>query len=216
MKPLIRGSLGELQDLVEVGAVGEDLRRDRVEHAQRASLVDDVDGPSDVSHAVVGRPVARVGDGVDRGFSTRIVRHPAPRPASASTSESPIIQLRGEVDVERRGGLEQHARLRLAAVAGPREAGVDRIGVVQAVAVVVDHDALARQAAERRARGPRGDPRAKPCPWPRLAGSRQRRHGSRASGYDGSRRPLPGRAGRPPRQWGLRTTRRRRPRRARR
>ena len=98
----------------------------------------------------------------------------------------------GEVDVEVGSSLQQHPGLRLPAVARLCELGVDRIGMVQAVAVVVDRDSTSRRAVERRAREPREGPRARPFPSPRLVGSRQRRYGSRVSGYDGSRQLLPG------------------------
>ena len=197
MKPLTRASRSELEDLLEIGAVREDLRRDRLEHRSARLPRDDVGGLGDVAHPEVGRPPSRRRC-ADCGFSTRIVRHPAARPASASTSESPIIQLRERSMSSVGGGLQQHPRLRLPTVARPRQRrGRSRRGGAGSSGSRRSR-LLGRRAVERRARAPREGPRARPCPWPRLVGSRQRRYGSRASGYDGSRRPLPGRAGRPP------------------
>ncbi len=51
----------------------------------------------------------------------------------------------GEVDVESGGSLQQHPRLRLPALACSCERRVNRVGVVQAVAVVVDRDSTLRK-----------------------------------------------------------------------
>ena len=180
VKPLTRASPAKLQDLVEVGAVREDLRRDRVEHRSARLAGDDVGGAGDVCRRGSRPGRRRVDDaptvGSRRGSSgtgaaprlrvdVGVADHPAPArdrcrgrrqpaaasPASASGTRTPV-RGRGR---QRRDG---------AGSSGSRRSRLP-----------------ARRAVERRARGPREGPRARPFPWPRPAGSRQRPYGSRAS-----------------------------------
>ena len=155
--------------LLEVGAVGEDLRRDRLEHRSARLLPRrSVDRFAEVAgHGGLRAPPARRRC-AERGFSTRIVRHPARRPASTSTSESPIIQLSARSSVEVGGGRQEHPGPRLAAVARPGRDRVDGVGVVEAVAV-------RRRSPHARSASSPNDALvgrdqlldARPCPWPR-------------------------------------------------
>ena len=130
---------GEREDPVEIGAVGEDLE------SRSSSMLNPTHSsrsrrPGRGLHPEVGPPV--VASPVRRcGFSTRIVRHPAPRPPPRRRP-CPRSSTSREIDVEVGRSAEQHSRPRLPAVAVLPEVRIDRVRVMQAVAVVVDDDAL--------------------------------------------------------------------------
>ena len=179
----------EREDPVEVGAVGEDLGSDPIEHRYHDT------GPvgplvgSDRPHVRAGSPSAR--SRLTASAMSGASKSPAGAPArlctlagcSISTVWHPDATAGGDVGVgvadHPRGGqvdlqlarsVEQHPRIRLAAVTGPGQLAHHPSRMVQADAPGVEVRSFGREQLADSAPGSLRASTPMPAPWPQPAG----------------------------------------------
>ncbi len=175
----MRGSAGEREDAVEVGAVGEDLRveirrsrRRQPSGSTPGSLRRPARSRTRASGAAAPRAPVRDPGMLDQ-HRARTRRRARPR--RRRRSRRPSSSRRGRARAPRRRRSSMPGR-RLAAVARAGQLRDDAVGMVEAVAPAVELDALGGAAARARASCTASSVvERSPCPWPRRAGWRRRR-----------------------------------------